>query len=204
MSKVEYVDGTEHNYRSLQLIENKSWVCGYCSHKVSSDRGYKIGVHQDGSGQQLGGIYICPNCKGATFFFPFNDRVYPSSAFGNPVSHLPEEIESIYEEARRCTSTHCYTAAVLICRKILMNLAVAQGAKEGLKFAEYVNYLSDSGYIPPNGKHWVDHIRKKGNEATHEISLMDEADARDILTFTEMLLKFVYEFPSMVDLATST
>jgi hypothetical protein len=81
---------------------------------------------------------------------------------------------------------------------MLMNIAVHQGAKEGLKFIEYVNYLSDNGFIPPNGKHWVDHIRKKGNEATHEIALMKETDAKELLVFTEMLLKFIYEFPSMV------
>jgi len=79
-----------------------------------------------------------------------------------------------------------------------MNIAVSQGAKEGLEFIKYVNYLSDKGYIPPNGKHWVDHIRKKGNEATHEIALMKENDAKELMAFTEMLLRFVYEFPKSV------
>jgi hypothetical protein len=54
------------------------------------------------------------------------------------------------------------------------------------------------GYVPPNGKHWVDHIRKKGNEATHEVSLMSESDSKELIVFVEMLLKFVYEFPSIV------
>ena len=63
---------------------------------------------------------------------------------------------------------------------MLMNIAVAQGAKEGLKFIEYVNYLSDNGYTPPNGKQWVDHIRKKGNEANHEITLMGVNDAQEL------------------------
>ena len=40
--------------------------------------------------------------------------------------------------------------------------------------------------------------RKKSNEANHEISLMDTKDAEDLITFTEMLLKFVYEFPGKV------
>jgi len=79
-----------------------------------------------------------------------------------------------------------------------MNIAVAQGAKEGLKFIEYVEYLANNGYIPPNGKTWVDHIRRKGNEATHEISLMTQTDAEELVSFVEMLLKFVYEFPSRV------
>lgn len=81
---------------------------------------------------------------------------------------------------------------------MLMNIAVEQGAKEGLKFIEYVNHLAEDGYIPPNGKGWVDHIRKKGNEATHEIALMGKGDAEELILFSEMLLKFIYEFPARV------
>lgn len=81
---------------------------------------------------------------------------------------------------------------------MLMNIAVHQGAEEGLKFIQYVDYLADKGFVPPNGKHWVDHIRKKGNEATHEIAIMSEQDAKDLISFIEMLLRFIYEFPSMV------
>ena len=86
----------------------------------------------------------------------------------------------------------------MLCRKMLMNIAVTEGADEGLKFIEYIDYLSNLGFIPPKGRHWVDHIRKKGNEATHEIALMQEQDAKDLIVFTEMLLKFIYEFPSLV------
>ena len=192
-----FVDRKSVNYRQLQEIDNKSWICGYCTHKVASDRGYRIGPHSDGSGSQIGGVYICPNCGAPTFFSPQGD-VLPSPAYGNAIEHLPLDIEVAYEEARRCTSQNCHTAAVLLCRKILMNIAVNQGAKEGLRFIEYVNFLSENGYVPPNGKHWVDHIRKKGNEATHEISVMKPDDAKEIIVFTEMLLKFVYEFPAMI------
>lgn len=44
----------------------------------------------------------------------------------------------------------------------------------------------------------MDHIRKKGNEATHEIALMTDNDARELLGFVEMLLRFIYEFPKMI------
>jgi hypothetical protein len=84
-----------------------------------------------------------------------------------------------------------------------MHIGVQQGAEEGKNFLFYVKYLSDQGYVPPNGKHWVDHIRKKGNEANHEIVLMERDDAKDLLLFIEMLLKFIYEFPSMVPIQES-
>lgn len=185
------------NWSGQQGLPNQSFICGFCSTKVSSARGYKLGLHDDGSGQQAGGIYLCPNCGGPVFFAPDGKR-YPSPPLGNAVQHVPTELNALYEEARRCSSQTCYTAAVLCCRKMLMNIAVQQGAAEGIKFIEYVNYLSENGFIPPNGKHWVDHIRKKGNEATHEIALMTEQDARELIAFIEMLLRFIYEFPSMV------
>lgn len=79
-----------------------------------------------------------------------------------------------------------------------MNIAVAEGAEEGKKFIEYVEFLAQKGYVPPGGKHWVDHIRKQGNEATHEIKMKTEAEAKDLISFVEMLLKFIYEFPARV------
>jgi hypothetical protein len=143
-----------------------------------------------------GQLYICPECEGP--IFRTRTVQFPTAAFGNPVAHVPDDLNALYEEARGCTSANAFTAAVLICRKMLMNIAVQEGAQEGLKFIEYVNYLAERGYVPPNGRHWVDHIRKRGNEATHEISLMSEADAKELVGFVEMLLRFIYEFPNMI------
>jgi hypothetical protein len=85
-----------------------------------------------------------------------------------------------------------------------MNIAVTQGAEEGGSFVGYVEYLASSGFVPPNGRGWVDHIRKKGNEATHEIAPKTEEDAGELISFTEMLLKFIYEFPAKVPAAAPT
>lgn len=81
-------------------------------------------------------------------------------------------------------------------RKLLMHIAVEQGADEGKSFMSYVGYLDENHWIPPNGRGWVDAIRKNGNEAAHEIVIAAEDDAKLLLDFVEMLLKFVYEFPA--------
>ena len=95
-------------------------------------------------------------------------------------------------------SSQAYTPAVLACRKILMNVAVALGANAGESFVNYVRFLADAGYVPPNGKHWVDHIRTKSNEANHEITLMSKDEAEKLITFVEMMLKFIYRLPNVV------
>ena len=79
-----------------------------------------------------------------------------------------------------------------------MHIAVSKKAEENKSFEYYVNYLSEKNYIPPDGKDWVDHIRKKGNEAAHEIIGVKKEDAEELITFLEMLLKIIYEFPATI------
>jgi hypothetical protein len=79
-----------------------------------------------------------------------------------------------------------------------MHIAVDKGAKEDLSFLGYVEYLDEKHFIPPDGKTWVDEIRKTGNQANHEIIIMTKDDAIKLLTFTEMLLRFIYEFPALM------
>jgi hypothetical protein len=86
----------------------------------------------------------------------------------------------------------------MVARKILMHAAVEKGASAGESFLEYVDYLANKGFVPPDGKAWVDYIREKGNEANHEIMLMNKNDAETLISFTEMLLRFIYEFPRRV------
>ena len=187
-----------HDWQGISGIGVQSYTCGYCGKAVASDRGWKT---DSGGGlqPQSAFIYICPLCKQPTFIHA-NEQV-PGVIYGDEVANLPDSIASLYREARNCIAARSYTASVLTCRKLLMNIAVAQGAAEGKTFIHYVEHLAASGYVPPNGRGWVDHIRKKGNEANHEITLMNKADAEELILFTEMLLKFVYEFPSRVPAA---
>jgi len=154
-----------------------------------------VGAHMGWAGA-LGQVYVCPHCDQPTYFR--GDRQVPGPTPGNPVGNLPKDIAALYDEAREAVGVNSYTAAVLTCRKLLMNIAVGLKAPVGQRFIEYVEYLAQKGYVPPDGKGWVDHIRKKGNDATHEIVLMSRTDAEDLIAFTEMLLKFIYEFPSRV------
>ncbi len=104
----------------------------------------------------------------------------------------------MYDEARESYTASAYTGAVMICRKILMNIAVDKGAAAGESFLQYIEYLDQAGYLPPDGMGWVDYVRKRGNEANHEIQLMENEDAKTLIAFVEMLLRFIYQFPNMV------
>lgn len=177
----------------MQLGARK-YVCGYCGLTVGPDRGIFTEKAPDGR-QRF--VYFCSSCGRPTFFDP-DGQQFPGARFGDSVAHLPKDVEMLYEEARSCMSSQSYTPAVLACRKILMNVSVGLGAKQGEPFVAYVQFLADNGYVPPKGKHWVDHIRKKSNEANHEIALMTRTDAEQLITFSEMMLKFIFELPAVV------
>jgi Domain of unknown function (DUF4145) len=193
-----------------QELPKKEWTCGYCGLAVGGSVGYghrpppaqPIQLGRKGVPQQeapitsAGAVYLCPRCDRPTYFE--GEKQVPGAAYGHRVEKLPPNVDGLYAEARNCIVVNAYTASVMACRKLLMNVAVANGAPEGKHFIEYIEYLAKNGYVPPKGGGWIDHIRKRGNEATHEIALMERNDAEELLVFVEMLLKFVFEFPARV------
>jgi len=179
-------------YNVFTLVSRK-YTCGYCGENVSSEKGYYTNV----SGRPISGyIYICHACNKPSFFDVITKTQTPGALIGGVIEHLPETIRDLYIEIQNTTTTGSYTATILSGRKLLMHIAVELGAQQGKNFVDYVDYLSSNGYTPPKGRVWVDEIRKMGNEANHEIVIMDEQHARSMVKFLEMLLKFNYEFPA--------
>ena len=165
------------NWSDNVTITTKSYVCGYCGKSIASQRGYNSSNKINHV--NIGHIYICHNCHSPTYFDPEGVQT-PGPLFGEEVKNLPtKEVTDLYQEARKCASAGVFTGSVLCCRKLLMNISVAEGATEGLKFVEYIDYLEKYNFLPPKGRDWVDHIRKKGNEATHEIAIMTQEDAEE-------------------------
>ncbi len=182
-------------WNHLQAISPKSYICGYCGSDVAPDKGWFSTVsHLPGHPT----ISICHRCTRPTFHDIGGEQI-PGVTAGNPVEDINDAgVASLYQEARVTLGAGSYTAAVLCCRKLLMHIAVSKGAKEGESFISYVEFLASKNYVPPDAKDWVDHIRKKGNEANHEITIMNKTDAEELLSFSEMLLKLVFEFPASI------
>jgi Domain of unknown function (DUF4145) len=180
---------------SIKPVAGFSYTCGYCGSIAGPSLKYQCSYSERNSTFSSGNIYICPTCNKPTFIKKFNEEQIPGPIIGASVNFLPENIEQLYNEARKCLTVNAFTSTVLSCRKLLMNISVSKGADSGKNFAYYVSFLEDNHFIPPNSRDWVDHIRKKGNEATHEIPSIGHEDAVELLEFTEMLLRFVYELP---------
>jgi hypothetical protein len=138
-----------------------------------------------------------------TFFLPGDQDYAPVPLPGRAVDNVPAELGSLFHEARASAGAGAFTAAVLTCRKILMHIAVEEGAKENLSFVAYVDYLVDHHYAPPKSDAWIDYIRKLGNEANHEIVINTTRDAQVVIKFVQMLLEFLYEAQGMLPAASA-
>jgi len=183
-------------WQNVAGIESQRFVCWGCSSPLASDKGWW--ARHDHTGHKEAFICICHRCNLPTLVWRNGDQV-PGVRFGNSVSDISDEsVAKLYEEARSAMQAGSFTAVVLACRKLLMHIAVSKGAKAGESFVFYVDYLADNNFIPPDARDWVDHIRKRGNEANHEIVIMERADAEELVTFSEMLLKLIFEFPAAI------
>ena len=182
----------EYDWQDAITVEDRSYLCGYCGKDTAPSKSYRAKSHK-------GIILICSKCSKPTFIDSYGKQT-PKARLGAEIQGISNSgVAALYDEARECTAVGAYTAAVMVCRKILMNLAVDQKADEGKVFTYYVDYLADNGYVPPQGRKWVDAIRKRGNEANHEIEVKDERDAKLMLDFTSGLLRFNYELPSLLE-----
>lgn len=178
-------------WNEIEELESKIYKCGYCGEKISVNKGYEF---NDRLGNAVYDIRICHNCNRPTFFDQYDNQT-PGVLYGDEVEYLSSEVKELYDEARNCFSVNAFTSSILCCRKLLMNCAVDQGAKEGQRFVEYINFLEENHYIPKNINGCIDKIRKLGNEGTHKIESKTKEEAELAIDFTSLVLKMIYEAP---------
>jgi len=126
--------------------------------------------------------------------------IHPGNALGVTVEGLPPDVASTYNEARRSLSAGAPTGCELVCRKLLMHVAVDKcNAKAGGSFESYVAALEKSEYITAPMRKWVDLIRQHANEATHQLPTPTTERAEGTLMFTAELLRIVYEMDHLAE-----
>lgn len=168
-------------------------TCGYCEKAVAAEL-----VAGNSTISSVAWLR-CPSCYEGSVKST-RGRVYPSTPSAASVDHLPDDVATAWEEARISHGAGAYTASEIMCRKILMHLAVdVANAPSGKNFTEYIDCLDSARYIVPGWKPVVDAIRKRGNVANHDLPASTDREALTTLKLTEQLLRIVYETPRLVD-----
>lgn len=139
----------------------------------------------------------CPVCQEGSVAVS-TGAVYPAAPAGGTVPNLPDDVAQAWREARTAHAVAAYTASEVMCRKILMHVAVdAAGSEPGATFQEYIRQLDEAGYIGLRLRSKVEQVKDRGNVANHELPASSEAEALTTLRITEHLLRGVYEIPNL-------
>ena len=173
-------------------LKSKSFVCSNCGNSIASNQGYMGQQFRTSNGNSIA-IYICHKCNAPNVFDHYGRHV-SNIIPGKNIKKLPQNIENVYQEARSCMSVGAYTAAIMLFRKIIMNIAVAEGAEKNKPFSEYVKFLCEKGIVHKRQTKQADAIRVLGNDANHEIECRNKDEAESMLQFIEFLLLNNYEF----------
>lgn len=186
------------SWSGLQSVSAQEYDCAYCGRGVATERGWEGQQTTAGGNMSVKmAIVVCPFCGHPTYRNPEGivPGEIPKSAPGGQLEHLPGDIETAYGEARRCMSVGSYTGCIMVCRKILMHIAVEHGGRAGRHFAEYVDYLDENRLLPLGGKSWAEKIKDAGNQVNHELPAGTEEDALLLLLLLEQILKTLHEIP---------
>jgi len=139
----------------------------------------------------------CPNC-GAGSVKVQGGGVFPIAPLTSRIDELPDDVQQAWLETGLAYAVGAYTSSEMICRKILMHVAVDKAnSAAGKTFAEYVNDLETNGLIVPGLKNVVDLIRQRGNTANHELPASTSAEALQTIQITNHLLQTVYVLPAL-------
>lgn len=176
-------------------------TCGSCGLAVGAvilaGQADQYGNPVDGYTQWL----QCPSCGEGSVMLK-NGTVQPVAPVGRQVEGLPDDVKSAWREAGICHNAGAFTASEMMCRKILMHIAVDKvQADQGKSFAEYIDILDSAGYITTGLRSVVDLVRQRGNIANHELPPSDETSATVTVLITRHLLVAVYELPMFGQMA---
>lgn len=210
---------SENYCQNEPMTETETYMRGVCGNCGSMVHFEPCALHlhnQNGNCSVEAGsrfdILRCPSCKLGTVANPMPgidemwggigesgrrkaDFILSPGPLPAPlVRNMPADVEAAWLDAIRCGQVGAWTASELVCRKILMHVAVDQcGAKEGDSFWKYVDALDEARFFPASLKPVIDGIRQRGNTATHELAQSTETEARKTLDITHHVLRTIYE-----------
>jgi hypothetical protein len=172
------------------------YTCGFCGADVGPSRHYR---KDHGSDEYAAFVYLCPVCNRPTYICKDLDEQAPGRLVGGSLVGITDpDVERLYGEARKALASGAPSASVMVCRKLLMHIAVEKGAEKNEKFAYYALYLLDQHIIGEPLAEAVKHIKNQGNKENHELDVSLPEDATALLKLVEFVLASIYELPALV------
>lgn len=124
--------------------------------------------------------------------WPLNFESYPE--------HWPETVGRYWLQAKRSLVSENWDAAAVMARSA-MQAALRQHEAHGANLKQEIDDLASKGILPPIMKDWSHNVRELGNDSAHpkpDQPPTDSRDAKDIVSFLDFLLEYLYSLPHRI------
>lgn len=121
--------------------------------------------------------------------------VYPKPETIAVPGNLPQNVGRLYFQAADNLRREHWDASGVMSRKAI---EVALGKGPGDNLRETIDLLAKDGRMTKDMAAWAHEIRILGNEASHDAAF-ENAEARDALAFTELILMYLFTLPGMLE-----
>jgi hypothetical protein len=110
---------------------------------------------------------------------------------------VPPQISSAFAEAATALAANCPRASTVMARRTLEAVTVDKGQTSGT-LDERLAALASQGVLLPTLAEWSKEVRLVGNAGAHfdPIQSVSVDDARELATFVQELLRYLYELPA--------
>jgi hypothetical protein len=113
--------------------------------------------------------------------------------------NLPADVERIYLAAERNypTEGNEEPAGAMYRKALDVGLKKIDPDNKGV-LAARIKKLADDGRLTADIQEWSGHIRVLGNEAAHDEEPPTRDELKDLRSFTEMVMRYLFSLPAMV------
>ena len=152
----------------------------------------------------------CPRCGGAILLESRADsiaglvRAVPDKLEQNEINHLPQDVESYWQNAITAMNAGIPSSAAVELRRALEAAAKHQGVDERT-LVKSVKKLVELGLVTKSFESVMSHVRKIGNQGAHATDeQLSETEVSSAMEFTKQIIRNLFEVPEELRLIQGT
>ena len=110
---------------------------------------------------------------------------------------IPQDVSNIFDEAVTTYYANAPRATAVMLRRTVESIAVHFGETEGV-LANRLKSMAEKNILQPSLADWAKEVRLIGNQGAHFDPANDVSmeDAKQLLTFVQELLRYLFELPA--------
>ena len=121
----------------------------------------------------------------------------PSPPSTDAPAYTPENVARYFKQGMENTPRNPDAAGTMF-RKTLETALKERFPDLKGTLHDRIRKAADDGALARDMAEWAHHIRIRGNDAAHEEEPFSEDEARDLRSFTDLLLRYLYTLPGML------